>query len=155
MYSSLELKSPKLKSQLNSLGLESAHVDSIASSLRAARPSELLELSQQLDSAEQALSHAVANLESWLSSPLEQNCALPRGGSVLFVKVSPSATKEQIKHSIEERFDVQVAQVSTRTIRVKKVRHGFHFSTKPTWKKAMVRLRENPRIEQRKWVLAS
>jgi large subunit ribosomal protein L23 len=62
-------------------------------------------------------------------------------------KVAVDASKSEIKKSVEQLFKVKVNAV--RTLRVKgKVKRNKHgFSTKPTWKKAYVRLEQGQDID--------
>jgi large subunit ribosomal protein L23 len=55
-------------------------------------------------------------------------------------KVACDATKSEIRQSVEQLFKVSVEDVQTLKVKgkVKRNRHGL--STKPTWKKAYVRI---------------
>jgi large subunit ribosomal protein L23 len=55
-------------------------------------------------------------------------------------KVAIDATKAEIKKSVEQLFKVNVTAVNTLKVKGKVKRNRFGFSTKPTWKKAYVRL---------------
>jgi large subunit ribosomal protein L23 len=57
------------------------------------------------------------------------------------------ATKEQIKGAVEELFNVRVEKVRTQTRMGKKRRYRFRMGQMPTWKKAIVKLHEEDRIE--------
>lgn len=57
------------------------------------------------------------------------------------------ATKEQIKHAIEEMFDVRVLKVRTQTRQGKKRRYRFRYGRLSNWKKAVVKLHPEDRIE--------
>ena len=57
------------------------------------------------------------------------------------------ATKTQIKHAVEELFNVRVEKVRTQTRMGKKRRYRFRMGQMPTWKKAIVKLHEEDRIE--------
>jgi large subunit ribosomal protein L23 len=55
-------------------------------------------------------------------------------------KVAIDATKAEIKKAVEQLFKVNVTAVNTLKVKGKVKRNRFGFSTKPTWKKAYVRL---------------
>jgi large subunit ribosomal protein L23 len=57
------------------------------------------------------------------------------------------ATKDQIKAAVEELFNVRVAKVRTQTRQGKKRRYRFRVGRLPTWKKAIVTLHGEDRIE--------
>ena len=63
-------------------------------------------------------------------------------------EVDPRASKHQIKEAIEKIFSVKVVKINTMRVRGKPVRtRSWSFVKKPTWKKAIVTLREGDRIE--------
>ena len=55
-------------------------------------------------------------------------------------KVAIDATKLEIKKSVEQLFKVKVSDVNTLKVKGKVKRNRFGYSTKPTWKKAYVRI---------------
>jgi len=57
------------------------------------------------------------------------------------------ATKEQIKAAVEDLFNVHVTKVRTQSRVGKKRRYRFRYGIMPRWKKAIVTLREEDRIE--------
>ncbi|HXG10259.1 MAG TPA: 50S ribosomal protein L23 [Gemmataceae bacterium] len=57
------------------------------------------------------------------------------------------ATKEQIKHAVQELFNVRVKKVRTQNRVGKKRRYRFQVGRLPNWKKAIVTLHEEDRIE--------
>ncbi|GIW78428.1 MAG: 50S ribosomal protein L23 [Gemmatales bacterium] len=57
------------------------------------------------------------------------------------------ATKKQIKAAVEELFGVRVEKVRTQTRVGKKRRYRFRFGKMSSWKKAIVTLHEEDRIE--------
>ena len=57
------------------------------------------------------------------------------------------ATKAEIRKSVEQLFDVKVSDVNTVRVKGKVKRNRFGFSTKPTWKKAYVRLEQGQDID--------
>ncbi len=62
-------------------------------------------------------------------------------------KVAVDATKPEIKKSVEQLFKVKVSAVRTLKVKGKVKRNRFGFSTKPTWKKAYVRLEQGQDID--------
>jgi large subunit ribosomal protein L23 len=57
------------------------------------------------------------------------------------------ATKDQIRHAVEELFGVRVSKVRTQMRQGKKRRYRFRVGRLPAWKKAIVTLHEEDRIE--------
>jgi len=57
------------------------------------------------------------------------------------------ATKEQIKVAVEELFNVRVRKVRTQNRLGKNRRYKFRVGKLPNWKKAIVTLHEEDRIE--------
>jgi large subunit ribosomal protein L23 len=62
-------------------------------------------------------------------------------------EVNPWATKEQIKEAIEELFSVRVIKVRTQNRLGKTRRYRFRVGQLPRWKKAVVKLHAEDRIE--------
>ncbi len=62
-------------------------------------------------------------------------------------QVHPEATKPQIRSAIEQLFGVKVTGVWTSNVRGKEKRMGKNVGRRPTWKKAIVTLREGDTIE--------
>ena len=62
-------------------------------------------------------------------------------------KVAVNATKAEIKKSVEQLFKVKVDNVRTLRVKGKVKRNKYGFSTKPTWKKAYVRLEQGQDID--------
>ena len=62
-------------------------------------------------------------------------------------QVHPDATKPQIRQAIEELFGVKVTDVWTSNQRGKEKRMGRTVGRRPSWKKAIVKLREGDTIE--------
>ncbi len=62
-------------------------------------------------------------------------------------RVNLWATKEQIKHAVEELFEVRVLKVRTQTRQGKKRRYRFRVGRLSHWKKAIVKLHPEDRIE--------
>jgi large subunit ribosomal protein L23 len=62
-------------------------------------------------------------------------------------EVNPLADKESIKHAVEELFDVKVEKVRTQSRKGKPRRYRFRYGTTKNWKKAIVTLNSEDRIE--------
>ncbi len=62
-------------------------------------------------------------------------------------RVAADANKAEIKKSVEQLFKVKVENVSTLKVKGKVKRNRFGYSTKPTWKKAYVRLAQGQEID--------
>ena len=62
-------------------------------------------------------------------------------------QVDRRANKSQIKHAVEEAFDVGVQKVNTAHVKSKPKRQGLTRGRTSTWKKAVVKLAEGDRIE--------
>ncbi len=62
-------------------------------------------------------------------------------------RVAANATKAEIKKSVEQLFKVKVSDVNTLRVKGKVKRNRFGFNTKPTWKKAYVRLEQGQDID--------
>ena len=62
-------------------------------------------------------------------------------------RVAVDATKAEIRKSVEQLFKVKVDNVQTLKVKGKVKRNRFGYSTKPTWKKAYVRLEQGQDID--------
>jgi large subunit ribosomal protein L23 len=62
-------------------------------------------------------------------------------------EVNQWATKDQIKAAVEELFNVRVLKVRTQTRLGKKRRYRFKIGRLPNWKKAVVKLWADHKIE--------
>jgi len=62
-------------------------------------------------------------------------------------QVNKAANKSQIKKAVEKLYDVKVADVRTMTRKGKPRRTRFKMTTTADWKRAVVVLEENSRIE--------
>ena len=69
----------------------------------------------------------------------EKSYALMADGKYTF-RVDDRAHKTQIRHAVEEIFDVGVVQVRTIKVRSKPKRRGVHSGKTRSWKKAIVQL---------------
>jgi large subunit ribosomal protein L23 len=62
-------------------------------------------------------------------------------------KVHKDAHKTQIRHAVEQLFEVKVQDVKVLKVQPKPKRRGLSRGTRPGWKKAIVQLREGESIE--------
>ncbi len=62
-------------------------------------------------------------------------------------EVNPRATKVDIRRAVEELFNVKVDKVCTQTRRGKLRRHKFRSGMTKSWKKAVVKLQDEYRID--------
>ena len=62
-------------------------------------------------------------------------------------EVNPLANKDVIRAAVEELFDVRVTKVRTQNRKGKPRRYRFRFGTTKSWKKAIVTLNQEDRIE--------
>jgi len=62
-------------------------------------------------------------------------------------QVHPGANKQQIKNAVEKIYDVKVSDVRTMTRKGKPRRAKFKMTTTSAWKRAVVVLAEDSRIE--------
>jgi large subunit ribosomal protein L23 len=76
----------------------------------------------------------------------EKSYALMAEGRYTF-RVADTAHKTQIRHAVEEIFDVAVVSVRTSRVRSKPKRRGVHSGRTRGWKKAIVQLAPGDRIE--------
>lgn len=85
---------------------------------------------------------------SIIRAPLitEKNTILRTSENKYAFEVVRTATKEQIRKSVEALFSVEVDSVNTMVVKGKKKRMGRHVGYRPTWKKAIVKLAEGQSI---------
>jgi large subunit ribosomal protein L23 len=62
-------------------------------------------------------------------------------------EVNVHATKEDIRHAVEELFNVKVVGIRTQNRKGKPRRHRFHLGYTKNWKKALVTLDNEHRID--------
>jgi len=62
-------------------------------------------------------------------------------------KVASSATKPEIKQAVEKLFSVKVLRVHTANMPGKRRRLGMHEGVRPSWKKAIVRVKKGQEIK--------
>ena len=62
-------------------------------------------------------------------------------------RVHPRATKPEIRKAVQELFEVKVVAVTTMTVLGKMKRLGRYSGRRPSWKKAIVRVAKDQKIE--------
>ena len=90
----------------------------------------------------------MANPLHILKSPLitEKGTLVAEHNQVIF-RVTPHATKYEIRRAVEALFSVKVAAVRTSNLLGKKKRTGKILGTKPAWKKAYVTLANGQAVD--------
>jgi large subunit ribosomal protein L23 len=76
----------------------------------------------------------------------EKSSLLQEGGRYVF-EVASKANKVQIRQAVEKAFSVNVTTVNVMTVRGKRKRYGSRLTARPSWKKAVVTLKQGDRIE--------
>ncbi len=77
----------------------------------------------------------------------EKSTRMQETGNQVVFRVLKDANKVEIRKAIEELFDVKVLAVRTQRTPTRLRRVGSNLGRRPSWKKAIVRLREGDRIE--------
>ena len=77
----------------------------------------------------------------------EKNMFLSEKYNQYSFEVNPLATKTDIRNAVETLFEVKVEKVSTQTRKGKPRRYRFRFGRTKNWKKAIVKLGEDHRID--------
>ena len=77
----------------------------------------------------------------------EKSTALTEVANRYVFEVSPKANKFEIKHAVEKLFSVNVKEVRTMMVHGKVKRAGRTVKKQPNWKKAIVTLASNQKIE--------
>lgn len=62
-------------------------------------------------------------------------------------EVDPAATKDDVRRAVEDLFNVKVIRVNTQSRRGKSRKHRFKSGQTKAWKKAIVTLHEENRID--------
>jgi large subunit ribosomal protein L23 len=62
-------------------------------------------------------------------------------------EINPQATKDDVRRAVEDLFNVKVEKVRTQTRRGKHRRHRFKMGETKSWKKAIVTLDAEHRID--------
>ncbi len=88
------------------------------------------------------------NVYDVLTRPLvtEKNVQLQELGKYAF-EIAPKANKHMVKQAVETAFSVEVAKVNIITVHGKQRRIGRQQVLTPSWKKAVVTLKEGNKIE--------
>lgn len=76
----------------------------------------------------------------------EKDTFLKRWNQYAF-EVAREANKALVKEAVEKAFNVKVASVNVMTVPGKMRRRGRHRGMTPSWKKAIVRLKEGQKIQ--------
>ncbi len=76
----------------------------------------------------------------------KSNVLQEKGNQVMF-RVAKDANKIEIRGAVEKLFGVKVLAVRTIRAPLKWKRVGKHIGRRPSWKRAIVRLREGDKIE--------
>ena len=77
----------------------------------------------------------------------EKNMFLSEAHNQYTFEVNPLATKTDIKNAVELLFEVKVAKVSTQNRKGKSRRYRFRYGRTKNWKKAIVKLDGDHRID--------
>lgn len=77
----------------------------------------------------------------------EKGTRLQEFGNSYAFQVAPGANKHQIKQAVEKLYDVKVTNVRTMTRKGKPRRSRFRMVKGSDWKRAIVTLDENSKIE--------
>ncbi len=62
-------------------------------------------------------------------------------------RIHPQAHRTQVRHAVEELFDVHVQSVNIAYVKAKPKRRGMIRGRRPGWKKAIVQIRAGETIE--------
>lgn len=62
-------------------------------------------------------------------------------------RVNPLATKTDVKNAVEQLFEVEVDKVATQNRKGKPRRYRFRFGRTKSWKKAIVKLKGDHKID--------
>ena len=77
----------------------------------------------------------------------EKSNGLQEKGNQVMFRVAKDANKIEIRTAVEKLFGVKVLAVRTIRCPLKWKRVGKHLGRRPSWKRAIVRLREGDKIE--------
>jgi len=77
----------------------------------------------------------------------EKTSILREDGRTLVFQVAPNANKIEIKRAVEAVFNVKVDSVQTMQVRGKVKRQGRYSGRRNDWKKAIVKLKPDQKIE--------
>ncbi|MDQ6971895.1 MAG: 50S ribosomal protein L23 [Mariprofundaceae bacterium] len=77
----------------------------------------------------------------------EKSYTATGGANQYTFRVATTATKQQIKHAVENIFEVEVNKVQVINLPGKAKRRGMHAGRRPGYRKAVVRLAEGQTLE--------
>jgi large subunit ribosomal protein L23 len=77
----------------------------------------------------------------------EKSTQMQEQGNQVVFRVVKNANKVEIRNAVEQLFGVKVVAVRTQRTPSRRRRVGRSVGMRPSWKKAIVRLREGDRIE--------
>jgi len=77
----------------------------------------------------------------------EKSARLTHSRNTVAFHVHPKATKPQIKQAVEQLYSVKVADVRTMVRKGKPKRTKYKVTTTSDWKRALVQLAEDSKIE--------
>lgn len=76
----------------------------------------------------------------------EKNTGLQASNKYVF-EVAREANKPLVREAVEKAFKVTVEEVNIMSVRGKKKRYGSRITLRPSWKKAVVTLKEGDKIQ--------
>jgi len=76
----------------------------------------------------------------------EKNTGLQASNKYVF-EIAKEANKPLVKQAVEKAFKVTVSDVNIVSVSGKKKRYGARIVAKPSWKKAIVTLKEGDKIQ--------
>ena len=84
-----------------------------------------------------------------LKRPLvtEKTTVMQDGLGKYAFEVDTRANKVQVKSAVETSFGVTVTDVNIQKVKGKNKRYGTRFTRRPSWKKAIVTLKEGDNVE--------
>lgn len=79
----------------------------------------------------------------------EKGTTLAEKHNQYVLRVSPSATKQEIKYAVKQLFQKTAIRVNTMRVdgKLKRRHGGANFGSRPDWKKAIVTLKQGEKIE--------
>ncbi|CRK85833.1 50S ribosomal protein L23 [Candidatus Providencia siddallii] len=77
----------------------------------------------------------------------EKASTIMEKNNTIVLKVENSASKKEIKISVEKLFEVKVKNINTLLIKGKNKRHGKHLGRRNDWKKAYVTLKKGYNLD--------
>jgi len=77
----------------------------------------------------------------------EKSAIVGDASNQVVFKVTPDATKPEVKAAVEQLFSVKVSGVSVANVKGKTKRNRYGLSKRPSWKKAYVRVEQGQEID--------